>query len=131
MIKTDYTEVVVAALINEKGEILLSTRPQPKVYAGYWELPGGKVEAGETMTEALKRELLEELGIEPVNISEVECEEFSYPHANVRLHFFRCIGWKGQIKCKEGQEYGFFTEQNLPHPILPATVPLLPRLING
>lgn len=126
-----YTEVVVAALINKRGEILLSTRPAPKVYAGYWELPGGKVEKDESLQQALIRELQEELGVTPIVFEEVDCEEFSYPHADVRLHFFRCTDWKGEITCKEGQVYGFFSEKTLPVPILPATVPLLPSLINA
>ncbi len=131
MTNKKFTEVVVAALINKEGEILLSSRPEPKVYAGYWELPGGKVEKGESLAQALSRELEEELGIIPKDFKEVDCEEFSYPHADVRLHFFRCTDWEGSITCKEGQEYGFFSESNLPDPILPATVPLLPSLINA
>ena len=59
-------EVAAAVLLREDGgtpEVLLAQRPEGKVFAGYWEFPGGKVEPGETMREALLRELQEELGI--------------------------------------------------------------------
>ena len=131
MTNKKFTEVVVVALIDEKGEIFLSSRPESKVYAGYWELPGGNGERGETLKQALVRELEEELGVIPKAFKKVGCEEFSYPHADVRLHIFRCTRWEGTFTSKEGQKYGFFSEANLPKPILPATVPLLPVLING
>ena len=60
------TEVAAAVLLREengKSEYLLACRPEGKVYAGYWEFPGGKVEPGETYAAALARELEEELGI--------------------------------------------------------------------
>ena len=55
--------VAVGVLIAPDGRFLLTSRPEGKVFAGYWEFPGGKLEAGETVAEALKRELFEELGI--------------------------------------------------------------------
>ena len=57
-------DVAVGVLIRANGDFLLTSRPEGKVYAGYWEFPGGKLEAGETVEEALARELQEELGIE-------------------------------------------------------------------
>ena len=54
------TEVAVGVLIDAQGRFLLTTRPPGKVYAGYWEFPGGKLEAGETVAQALRRELQEE-----------------------------------------------------------------------
>ena len=59
-----HTEVAVGVLIRmSDGALLLSTRPEGKAYAGFWEFPGGKIEAGETVEQALRRELQEELGI--------------------------------------------------------------------
>ncbi|VTU14615.1 8-oxo-dGTP diphosphatase [Variovorax sp. SRS16] len=59
-----HTEVAVGILIRSDDDaLLLSTRPEGKPYAGYWEFPGGKLEAGETVEQALRRELHEELGI--------------------------------------------------------------------
>ena len=60
---TKFTEVVVGVIVDEKGRYLMAQRPQGKVYAGYWEFPGGKVELGESHEQALVRELREELGI--------------------------------------------------------------------
>ena len=57
------TEVAVGILSREDGALLLTSRPEGKVYAGYWEFPGGKLEPGETVEQALRRELQEELGI--------------------------------------------------------------------
>ena len=56
-------DVAVGILVRSDGRFLLTTRPQGKVYAGYWEFPGGKLEAGESVQQALVRELSEELGI--------------------------------------------------------------------
>ena len=58
-----HTEVAVGILLRDDGAMLLSTRPPGKPYAGYWEFPGGKLEAGETVEQALRRELIEELGV--------------------------------------------------------------------
>ena len=57
------TEVAVGVLVDAHGRFLLTSRPAGKVYAGYWEFPGGKLEAGETVEQALRRELHEEIGI--------------------------------------------------------------------
>ena len=85
---------VVAAVLLRRGEdgseqFLLAQRPEGKVYAGYWEFPGGKVEPGETGHQALVRELQEELGIGVDAAWPWLSREFSYPHADVRLKFFR------------------------------------------
>ena len=53
-------DVAVGVLIDAEGRFLLTSRPEGKVYAGYWEFPGGKLEAGETVEQALRRELIEE-----------------------------------------------------------------------
>ena len=58
------TEVAAGILLDAEGRYLLGQRPEGKPYAGYWEVPGGKIEAGESVFTALKRELQEELGID-------------------------------------------------------------------
>jgi len=72
--------VVAGILFNERGEFLLSSRPEGKPYAGYWEFAGGKVEAGETEFAALQREFMEELGIEITHATPWLGGGFSYEH---------------------------------------------------
>jgi len=82
-------QVAVGVLIREDGAFLLTSRPSGKPYAGYWEFPGGKVEPGESSYQALCRELQEELGVEVKTANAWKVEVVDYPHALVRLHFFR------------------------------------------
>ena len=84
------TEVAVAVLTDpETGKVLLGSRPEGKPYAGWWELPGGKLEPGESVHEALVRELKEELALTVTDSVPWFVMEKSYPHAYVRLHFRR------------------------------------------
>src|SRR5713101_2605525 len=82
-------DVAVAVLIRSDGKALLAQRPASKVYSGYWEFPGGKIEPGEPVADALRREIREELGIEIERAYPWITRVFSYPHAKVRLHFYR------------------------------------------
>ena len=85
-------EVAGGVLLRANGqEFLLAQRPEGKVYAGYWEFPGGKVETGESVRDALIRELQEELGITVTACSPWLSREFTYPHARVRLNFWRAM----------------------------------------
>lgn len=122
---TKLTEVSVAVVFDGKGRFLMTSRPEGKVYAGYWEFPGGKIEPGETAEDALRREMREELGAEIFDCKEVKTSVFTYPHAAVHLHFIQCRLKSGAIKALEGQEFKFVTMEDLPEPILPATVPEL------
>ena len=118
-------DVAVGVLIDAEGRFLLTSRPEGKVYAGYWEFPGGKLEAGESVEAALRRELHEELGItidhaEPWNVTLMD-----YAHARVRLHFCKVRDWQGEFEMKEGQAMAW---QRLPVevvPVLPGTLPVL------
>ena len=80
-------EVAVGVLIKSDASFLLTSRPRGKVYESYWEFPGGKLEAGESVAQALRRELLEELGIVVADVQRWREELVDYPHALVRLHF--------------------------------------------
>jgi 8-oxo-dGTP diphosphatase len=118
-------EVAVGVLIDADGRFLLTSRPAGKPYAGYWEFPGGKVEAGETIEEALARELHEELGIHIGAVQRWQVEVFDYPHALVRLHFCKVRQWQGEFQMREQQSMAW---QELPvqvQPVLPGTVPVL------
>ena len=118
-------EVAVGVLIRPDGQFLLTSRPAGKVYEGYWEFPGGKLEAGETVEQALRRELLEEIGITIAAVHPWKVEMVDYPHALVRLHFCKVFEWLGELQMHEGQ---LFAWQSLPvqvQPVLPGTVPVL------
>ena len=117
-------DVAVGVLIRPNGDFLLTSRPPGKAYAGYWEFPGGKLEAGETVAQALSRELTEELGITIGAVSPWKLSMVDYPHALVRLNFCKVFNWVGELQMREGQS---FTWQRLPvqvEPILPGTVPV-------
>ncbi len=118
-------EVAVGVLVRADGTVLLADRPAGKPYAGYWEFPGGKVEPGETIGDALARELREELGIELGPSMPWVVYEHDYPHAYVRLHFRRVFEWRGEPHPHEGQRFDFFLPAQAPQPLLPAALPAL------
>lgn len=114
-------------------EFLLAQRPEGKVYAGYWEFPGGKVEPGESVREALIRELQEELGITVTACSPWLTRQFTYPHATVRLHFWRVTAWDGEIGITAPLEHAAVNWEKCGKsasvtPILPANDPILKAL---
>ena len=118
-------DVAVGVLIDAEGRFLMTSRPEGKVYAGHWEFPGGKIEAGETVEAALRRELTEELGITIGAVQPWQVELMDYPHARVRLHFCKVYDWSGHFEMREAQRMAW---QQLPvdvTPVLPGTVPVL------
>ena len=120
-------DVAVGILLQPDGAFLLTSRPQGKVYAGYWEFPGGKLEADESVAQALARELFEELGIE-VALGDVQLwkqQLVDYPHALVRLNFCKIFNWQGQLQMREQQEAAWQTLPTVVQPVLPGTVPVL------
>lgn len=118
-------DVAVGILINAQKQFLLTSRPLGKVYEGYWEFPGGKLEANETVAQALARELEEEIGLKIEDVQLWRQQWVDYPHALVRLNFCKVVRWQGQMQMREGQNFAW---QNLPVevvPVLPGTVPVL------
>ena len=123
-------DVAVGVLVQRdsagnEGDFLLTSRPEGKVYAGYWEFPGGKFEPGETLEQALRRELHEELGITIGAVHPWHEVVFDYPHALVKLHFCKVYEWTGAFEMREAQQMAW---QRLPvqvQPVLPGTVPVL------
>ena len=118
-------EVAVGVLIQPDGQFLLTSRPPGKVYEGYWEFPGGKLEQAESVEEALRRELQEEIGITIGAVHPWKVEMVDYPHALVRLHFCKVFEWTGELQMHEGQSFAW---QSLPltvQPVLPGTIPVL------
>ncbi len=118
-------DVAVGVLIRPNGDFLLTSRPPGKVYEGYWEFPGGKLEQGESVEQALRRELQEEIGITIGAVHPWKVEMVDYPHALVRLNFCKVFEWTGELHMHEGQSFAW---QSLPvtvQPVLPGTVPVL------
>lgn len=118
-------DVAVGVLILPDGDFLLTSRPVGKVYAGYWEFPGGKLEPSESVEQALARELHEELGIHISQVTRWREALVDYPHALVRLHFCKVQDWTGELQMREAQSFAW---QCLPvsvSPVLPGTVPVL------
>ena len=130
---TKIVEVAAAILLRQGRsgmEYLLAQRPEGKVYAGYWEFPGGKVEAGETLRQALVREIQEELGVTIDRAWPWLSCEFTYPHARVRLKFFRVASWQGEIKPIEHSGFVWVKigDSAPVEPVLPANGPILRAL---
>lgn len=133
---TKIVEVAAAVLQRPDGTFLLAQRPPDKIWAGFWEFPGGKVEQGESAHDALVRELREELGIEVLTAYPWISRVFTYPHATVRLSFFRVTEWRGELYPHEGQQFSW--QQPLSpsgargyasvSPVLPANAPVLRAL---
>ena len=145
-----WVQVAVGVVREADGRILMTSRPSPKVYAGWWEFPGGKLEAGETVEEALVRELSEELGLQVLttDISRLWSIEHVYAHASVRLHFclvspehsqnrtgdLRSKSLANSLVMREGQQAcwldfsGGLPGPAVPYPVLPASQPVIARL---
>lgn len=122
-------EVAAAVLLRSDGSFLLARRPAGKVYAGYWEFPGGKLEAGEPVADALARELQEELGIDVERSDPWITRVFTYPHGTVRLHFRRVRGWRGEPHPREEQAIAWQRpDAPMLAPMLPANAPVLASL---
>ena len=119
------TEAAVGILVDAEGRYLLTSRPPGKVYAGYWEFPGGKLEVGESVEQALRRELQEEIGVTIGPAMAWRRSLVDYPHALVRLNFCKVYEWSGDLHMHEGQSHRW---ERLPvscEPVLPGTVPVL------
>ena len=122
-------EVAAAVIERPDGTFLMASRPAGKVYAGWWEFPGGKVEPGEAPRHALERELREELGIAVRRAYPWLTCDYDYAHARVRLYFFRITDWSGEPHPHEGQGMAWVrAERPGVEPILPANGPILRAL---
>ena len=122
-------EVAAAVLQRRDGSFLLAQRPTDKVYAGYWEFPGGKVEPGESAARALARELHEELAIDVRQAYPWLTRDYDYEHAAVRLRFFRVTEWAGELHGRENQAFAWQRIDDLTvGPLLPANGPILRAL---
>ena len=125
------TEVAAGILLDSQQRFLMGQRPVGKPYAGYWEFPGGKVEAGETLFQALQRELQEELGITIHDSVDLMTIEHDYPHAYVRIHVSVIRDWTGEPTGCENQALSWQDlnrDQLTVDPLLPAALPMIQQL---
>lgn len=132
---TKVVHVAVGILQKPSGEILLASRPQGKGWAGWWEFPGGKIEANESPEVALARELKEELGVTPTAVQAWLIKRFDYPATHdaeaktVLLHFYFVTQWAGDLTPLEGQKISWNRPSDVQvNPILPANAPIMQAL---
>jgi len=122
-----FIDVAAGLILRADGALLLADRPEGKPWSGWWELPGGKIEAGESVMQALSRELKEELDIDITHATPWVTFTHEYPSNIVRLAFCKVTGWTGEPTGMEGQRLAWID----PHgpltvgPVLPATEPPL------
>lgn len=95
-------EVAAGVVTDQEGRLLLMQRLPGKHLAGLWEFPGGKLEPGETIVQALVRELAEELGIEVLAAEPLVSLVWDYPEKTVHLHALRVTEWRGSVQAREG-----------------------------
>lgn len=91
---------VVAAIIRKENQIFATQRGYGE-WKDWWEFPGGKMEAGETPEEALKREIWEELETRIVLERLVETVEWDYPAFHLTMHCYLCHVESGHLELKE------------------------------
>lgn len=106
--------VSTVALVDINSKILIAKRPANKEYAGFWEFPGGKIKKGETLEEALKRELNEEIGIDISKSCLAPCtfSSYNYQNFNLLITLFICRKWEGIPFSRENQELKWITKQD-------------------
>lgn len=122
-------DAAVAVLQRPDGLVLLAQRPADKAWAGWWEFPGGKIEAGETAEQALCRELKEELGVQALQYYRWLTRVHDYPEKTVRLHFFKVMQWQGEPQSLENQLWAWQQPAQLSvSPLLPANAAIIQAL---
>jgi 8-oxo-dGTP diphosphatase len=130
-VSTSLLLVVAVVLYDHAGRILLAQRPEGKSLAGLWELPGGKLEAGESPEVALQRELQEELsiGIALKDLKPLTFASFAYPSFHLLMPIFVCRHWSGEVSAGEGQALAWVHPADLgQYPAPPADIDVFAML---
>ena len=115
-------DVAVNILSGPDGRVLMAERTKTQISPGFWELPGGKVDPGETPESAALRELAEEVGVRASRAHLVMCYEHAFATRRVRLHVFRVTSWEGTPHGHEGQRLAWVD------PAAPHVAPILPSI---
>ncbi|KII79892.1 8-oxo-dGTP diphosphatase MutT [Vibrio renipiscarius] len=123
--------IVAAVIFNQdKSQIFITKRPDDKHKGGFWEFPGGKVESGESIEQAMIRELDEEIGIQVTEQCVFEHLEYDYPEKSLKFDFILVTAFAGEPYGREGQQGEWVTIKRLENYAFPeANVPILQRVI--
>jgi len=125
-------EVVAGLIQDEKGRFLVTRRRAGSHLAGFWEFPGGKRESGESLEDALRRELAEELSARFEVGERVETVQWEYPERTIVIHFYRCRLESGTIEPREDQAMDWVAPERLSElEFPPADRDLITRLRAG
>ena len=128
---TSLVLVAAVALIDAEGRLLLAERPAGKSMAGLWELPGGKVEHGESPEVALARECQEELDIvvATADLVPLTFASHAYEDFHLLMPVYQCRRWEGEVRGREGQAWEWVAADRLEdYPMPPADLPLIAPL---
>lgn len=126
---SDATTLVTAGILVKDRQVLLARRPPGDRLAGFWELPGGKIEVGESPEACLARELAEECGIEATVGALFAESTYRYPHATIQLLAFRVDSWSGELLLRAHDEHRWVTTSEFGEvPLAPADIPIMARL---
>jgi mutator protein MutT len=123
-------EAAIAVVMRNGKVLICQRRDDDDALPGYWEFPGGKCEAGETLEQCVIRELREEVNIDARPITPLPPIEHDYSHALIRLHPFLCEHANGEPELLECQQAVWIE----PHELLdyrfpPANEELIERVI--
>lgn len=127
--QTNFKVIVCGAILNKEKKIFLARRKAEKKLGGFWEFPGGKLEHGEELEAALKREIKEELTID-INITKLlHIKPYVYDHGAVLILFYLCDYVSGDITLKDHDTYEWCAAHELEqHNLLPANEEVLDML---
>ena len=122
--------VAVGVITNASGEVLVSRRHDHLHQGGLWEFPGGKIHAGETVQEALSRELAEELAITVLTSEHLLDIEHRYPDRHVHLEVWQVRAFAGQPAHQEGQPLAWVHPRSMDPATFPAAnLPIIEALL--
>ena len=125
----DHFDVAAGILCDSSGRVLIAERLGGGAFNGLWEFPGGKIIAGETSTQALSRELAEELGIEVTEYSSFMNLRHQYDDRLVTIEFFIVSDWNSEPVGREGQQLRWVPAESLDaDELLPADIPVVEAL---